>query len=234
MLYSSQRNQTIDQAFDASAEYYDRWVKKAIPGYEDVFAVAAELIPFDQDTPIAVLDLGAGTGLFSQHVLARYPRAKFVLCDVAAQMLEIAQERFRDRADQFQYIVDDYRHLQGWGDFHLVISSLSIHHLADQEKKELFGRILALLRDKGVFINIDQIKGPTPALQELYWTTWLDKVRRNGATEEQIQASIQRRVTFDQDALLADQLQWLCDAGFVNVDCIYKNYFVGVFHAVKR
>jgi tRNA (cmo5U34)-methyltransferase len=68
----------------------------------------------------------------------------------------------------------------------------------------------------------------------LYWTTWLDKVRRNGATEEQIQASIQRRVAYDQDAPLADQLEWLRDAGFADVDCIYKNYFIGVFRAAKR
>jgi tRNA (cmo5U34)-methyltransferase len=225
---------TIDQAFNASAEYYDSWVKKAILGYQDVFAIATELIPFDQDAPIAMLDLGAGTGLFSQHVLAKYPRARFVLYDVAANMLDIAKGRFRDQADQFQYIVGDYRHLQDLGDFELVISSLSIHHLADQEKKALFERIFTLLRDKGVFINVDQIKGPTPALQELYWTNWLDKVRRSGATEEQIQASIQRRISYDQDALLADQLQWLREAGFVDVDCIYKNYFVGVFYAAKE
>jgi tRNA (cmo5U34)-methyltransferase len=90
------------------------------------------------------------------------------------------------------------------------------------------------LSNKGVFINVDQIRGPTPSLQELYWTKWLEKVREKEAAEEKISESIQRRMTYDKDALLTDQLQWLKDAGFANVDCVYKNYFIGVFVATKQ
>jgi tRNA (cmo5U34)-methyltransferase len=58
-------------------------------------------------------------------------------------------------------------------------------------------------------------------------------VRQSGASEEQIQASIRRRTEFDKDALLADQITWLKEAGFSTVDCVYKNYFLGVFLAIK-
>jgi len=51
----------IDQAFNETIEYYDSWIKKAVPGYADLFAAAKELIPFSPDEPVAVLDLGAGT-----------------------------------------------------------------------------------------------------------------------------------------------------------------------------
>jgi tRNA (cmo5U34)-methyltransferase len=54
-----------------------------------------------------------------------------------------------------------------------------------------------------------------------------------GASDEHIRESIDRRKTYDQDALLADQIQWLKEAEFVNVDCVYKNYFMGVFFACK-
>ncbi len=225
---------TVGQAFDQSVEYYDNWMKLALPSYNEIFSVALDLIPFDESDAIEVLDLGAGTGLFSQRVFNKYPRAKFVLYDLAAKMLAIAKERFQGCPNQFEFFVIDYRDFQSTRKYDLVISSLSIHHLTDSEKKNLFGQVYVSLKDGGAFINIDQIKGPTPDVQNLYWTNWLKTVREKGAAEEQIQASIERRTKYDQDALLVDQLRWLSDAGFVNVDCVYKNYFIGVFFAKKN
>ena len=215
---------TIGQAFDDSIEYYDEWIKIALPDYPAIFTVAGDIIPFASSLGIRVLDLGAGTGLFSQHVLEEYPKAEFTLIDVAEEMLAVAQRRFQDNIDQFKFIVDDYRAINFDEEFDLVVSSLSIHHLTNDEKQDLFRRIFNALPEGGVFINVDQVKGPTANLQE-----WLAKVRSRGADEDQIRESIARRKAYDQDALLADQLQWLADAGFVDVDCVYKNYFVGVF-----
>lgn len=224
---------TIGKAFDQSVEYYDNWMKLALPSYQEIFATSLELIPFGTDDAIEVLDLGAGTGLFAQHVFTKYPRARFVLCDLAPKMLEVARERFRQVEDQFEYVVADYRHFQSTKRYDLVISSLSIHHLTNSEKGKLFTEVYRSLKEGGVFINVDQIKGPTAEMEKLYRTDWLDKVREKGAAEELIQASIQRRTKYDKDALLVDQLRWLSEAGFANVDCVYKNYFIGVFYAAK-
>ncbi|RPJ51332.1 MAG: class I SAM-dependent methyltransferase, partial [Chloroflexi bacterium] len=84
----------IGQSFDETVAYYDQWIKKAIPGYNDLFSVALQVIPFDLEAPISVLDLGAGTGLFSQYVSSHYPRASFLLMDLAVELLEIARRRF--------------------------------------------------------------------------------------------------------------------------------------------
>jgi len=224
---------TVGQAFDQSVKYYDNWMKLALPSYTEIFSTALEVIPFGVNEALEVLDLGAGTGLFSQHVFTKYPHAKFDLCDLAPKMLEVARERFEQHQDQFEYIVTDYRDFQITGRYDLVISSLSIHHLTNDEKKNLFSDVHRSLNDTGVFVNIDQIKGPTADMQDFYWVNWLEKVREKGAAEEQIQASIQRRTRYDKDALLMDQLKWLSEAGFANVDCVYKNTFIGVFYASK-
>jgi tRNA (cmo5U34)-methyltransferase len=223
----------IGDSFNETVQYYDSWMRTALPDYDALFGTAKALAPFAPEQPITVLDLGAGTGSFSWHILNRYPCARFTLVDLAEKLLETAQKRFAAFDSQFAYCAADYRDLSGFEAFDLVISSLSIHHLADDEKAALFQQVFNHLNPGGVFLNIDQVKGPTPEIQELYWSQWLETVRKRGAAEEQVQSSIQRRKTFDQDALMTDQLRWLEEAGFSSVDCVYKNYFVGVFYAVK-
>jgi tRNA (cmo5U34)-methyltransferase len=225
---------TIDQAFNDSTPTYDDWMQRALLGYSDLFGIAVQVIPFAKDQPIHVLDLGAGTGSFSQHVFNSYPNAEFVLMDVADKMLGVARERFRNQGSRFRFEVSDYRTIQGKGDYDLVISSLSIHHLLDAEKSSLFKSVFQLLKPAGAFINIDQIRGETETLRRLNWNRWLKHVHSSGATEEQIQASIERRTTYDKDALLSDQINWLKQAGFSDVDIVYKNFFLGVFLALKE
>jgi len=221
----------IDQVFDKSVSYYDDWMRIALPAYQDLFDTAVESIPFDPANRIKVLDLGAGTGLFSWHVLQRYNNGEFLLYDLAEGMLNVAQERFTDRGDQFQYKLGDLRDLQVEEKMDLVISSLAIHHLSDHQKRLLFKKVFSILKSGGAFINVDQVKGPTDYFVDHYWDSWLAKVRAAGADEEQISASIHRRQTFDRDATLFDQLRWLQEAGFSNADCIYKNHFVAVLAA---
>jgi tRNA (cmo5U34)-methyltransferase len=224
----------IEQAFNSSVEYYDDWMRKALPNYGDIFSTAAGLITFDATAKINVLDLGAGTGLFSGHVAEKYPQANFTLYDVADKMLGVAKKRFAGKSPRFKYVLDDYRRIQGENEYDLVISSLSIHHLEDEEKKGLFVRIHELLREPGLFINIDQIRGETARIRETYWNHWLEQVRRAGFPEERIRESIGRRLAYDKDASLHDQLDWLKASGFQDVDCVYKNFFVGVFVACKQ
>jgi len=225
--------ETIAQAFDASVDYYDDWMRNALPSYDGIFAAALEQIPFEKDASIRVLDLGAGTGLFSWHILEEYPAATFTLCDLAPKMLEIARQRFASYSDQFTFLIKDYRQISADQKFDLVISSLSIHHLSDEDKRALFLHIHSILEDGGLFINIDQVWGPTEYWHSRYWDQWLERVRHSGASETQIEASIRRRKTYDREASLADQLLWLRQAGFSQVDCIYKHAFIGVFCALK-
>ena len=224
----------IGQAFDNTVDYYDEWMQKALPNFHDLFSSAVSIIPYKNKRQLDVLDLGAGTGLFSSFVLKKYPNAHFDLFDLGEKMLETAQKRFKPFPDQFKYIIGDYRQLSRNTKYDLVISSLSIHHLNDEEKQKLFIDIFHVLNHSGLFINIDQIRGETQKLREIYWEHYLNQVNHSGASKEQIENSIQRRTTYDKDALLSDQLQWLKNAGFNHVDCIYKNFFVGVFIGIKE
>jgi tRNA (cmo5U34)-methyltransferase len=223
----------IGKTFNESVAYYDDWMKKALPNYQDLFQSAKDVIPFAAGAPIEVLDLGAGTGLFSSHVLERHPQAAFTLVDLADKLLEVARVRFGEAA-RCRYVVADYRDYDPGQQFDLVISSMSIHHLSDEEKQALFKQVYRLLRPGGAFINVDQVLGESEYTRKLYWEHWLAQVRQREPSEARIQDSVKRRTTYDREATLVDQLAWLKVAGFANVDCVYKNFFVAVFFGSKE
>lgn len=224
---------SIDEAFNKSVEYYDSWVQNALPRYQEIFGIAVQSIPFRPSQKLNVLDLGAGTGLFSWHVLQVFKESTYTLVDLAEKMLELSKIRFADSERQFSYMVADYTDRLPDSTYDLIISSLSIHHLDAGQKKELFGRIFQRLDQGGVVINVDQVKGASPFFEELYWSTWLKDVRAGGASEEQIQESIKRRAAYDKDATLEEQLKWMRSAGFEEVDCLYRHNFIGLFYARK-
>jgi tRNA (cmo5U34)-methyltransferase len=146
-------------------------------------------------------------------------------------MLAHAERRFSGHSDRFTFVEQRLERFSEPQRFDLAISSLAIHHLEHSEKQNLFRRIFAALRPGGAFINVDQVRGDSP-FGQLYWSTWLAKVRESRAPESRIQASIERRREFDRDASLPEQLDWLQQVGF-EVDCIYKHYFMAVFLALK-
>jgi len=204
--------------FDATAATYDRDRMKLIPGHERFYAAALELIPFDADH---ILDLGAGTGLFTAMVRAQFPDAYLHLIDISEPMLEQAKARFlRDQETVFQ--VGDYTTAPWGSSYDAIVSALSIHHLEDDRKQALFARVLEALKPGGVFINADHIAGPTPALEELYQQRWLSQVRKQGATAQQIADSLFRQQE-DRRSPVEDQLAWMRAAGFTHVDCHYKD-----------
>lgn len=151
-----------------------------------------------------------------------FPDARFTLVDVAAEMLDRARERFAREAGRFTCETLDYAREPLLGEFDLVISCLSIHHLSDPEKASLFRRIRGALRPDGAFINADQVLGETPAIEARNRAAWLAGAQRLGVRQSDLDAA-HERMTHDRPATLDDQLVWLREAGFSAVNCAYKN-----------
>lgn len=216
--------------FDEYARQYDAQRKKFIPCFDDFYAIAASLAESGKNSP-EILDLGAGTGLLSAYMLDKYPRARLTLTDLSEKMLDVARERFRGKQD-ISYVVADHSKLAFAQKFDLIVSSLSIHHLNDEEKEQLYRNMFLCLKEPGVFINADQVLGPTPFLESLYKNDWAAKIERSGLTEEEVSAGYER-AKLDKMSTLADQLKWLREAGFKDVDCVYKYYNFVVLYGRK-
>lgn len=216
------------EVFDATASTYDHDRSRLIPGCDSFYRWAVSLIP-----PRAknILDLGAGSGLLTVLIRARFPEAHIHLIDFSASMLAIARRRLSGD-ESLTFHQADYLVQPLPVDLCAIVSSLSIHHLDDEHKRAIFRKAHTALKPNGVFINADQVAGPTPELDERYKTLWLDQVRALGATEEQIEASLYRQRE-DRCSPVSDQLVWMRESGFVDADCWYKEGRFAVMSGTK-
>lgn len=219
---------TIQQAFDNAAADYDQLRRSLIPCFDDFYGTAVNIVPFDKLSSRSILDLGAGTGLYSGMLQAVYPNASVTLLDLAPEMLEKAKVRFEIMGKLPTILLGDYLETDFEGCYDLIISALSIHHLADEDKEQLYQKIYASLKPGGMFVNADQVLGATTEIEQLYRTNWLESVRAKGISEEELNKALQR-MEYDRMTPLNTQLEWLEKAGFQNVDCWYKNFSFAVF-----
>ncbi len=220
----------VIRQFDANADDYDRQRKQLIPCFDDFYGTALSLVDSRNPAP-KIIDLGAGTGLFSDMVLRQYPNAELTLIDLSERMLEQARRRFAN-CSNVRFIVADYAEYDFAEPYCFAISSLSIHHLPHPDKRRLFRKIHHLLKPGGAFVNADQTKGNTAWTDACFMDRWLADVRSSGLPEEALQASIERR-KMDINATLQEQLAWMKQAGFADVDCMYKNMGFAVFYGRK-
>lgn len=219
---------SVQAVFDATAATYDSARRNLIPCFDRFYAAALELIP-----PYAkrVTDLGAGTGLLSAFLRQHLPAAHLHLIDLSEPMLAQARTRLANDPNVTTELAD-YSTSPLPPDQDVIASALSIHHLEQPAKRALFARIHDALRPGGLFINADQIAGPTTALELEYQQRWLAAVRACGASDQQIADSLYRQRE-DRRAPIADQLQWLTDAAFFNADCWFKDGSFAVFTATR-
>lgn len=215
--------------FDATATTYDRDRSRLVPGCDALYGWAIDLIPSRAKT---ILDLGAGSGLLTVLVRDRFPDAHIHLMDFSEPMLKLARERLAADENltfhQADYIAEELP-----GNLCAIISSLSVHHLDDDGKRAVFRKAHEGLKSNGVFINADQVSGPTPELDERYKALWLAQVRALGASEQQIEASLYRQRE-DRCSPVSNQLAWMREAGFADADCWYKEGRFAVMSGTKR
>jgi tRNA (cmo5U34)-methyltransferase len=210
---------------------YDISRRRLIPCYDMFYATAAELAAHSvKVSSPAILDLGAGTGLLSEFVMQKVESAELYLLDESSDMLAKAQERLA-QYDPKIFIQPMTEPLPA-GTFQAVISSLAIHHLTNKDKRDLFRRIYQSLAPGGVFINAEQILGATEWQQKLYEDMHLNGAQALGSDEDEIRAA-KERMTYDRCATLSDQISWLREIGFQNVDSFFHSFRFAVYAGWK-
>lgn len=222
-------SEQVKAQFNEAAKRYDEQRRGLIPCFDDFYGSAAAWTETLSEQP-RILDLGAGTGLLTAMLLDKFPHASFTLIDFSEEMLGQAKARFAGRSNM-TYIAADYVTYPFGEMYDAVVSSLSIHHLPHEQKKSLFCTVRKLLTPGGRFVNADQSAGGSDFFERVYRQRWLRSAAASGIGEAVIEASVARR-SHDINAGLAEQLQWLREAGFASADIVFKHHEFTVYVAL--
>lgn len=196
-----------------------------------------------------ILELCCGEGLLAERLLEKLPYLTVHGLDGSVEMLQRARERLARFGDRFQSDIFDLASTD-WRKpefkINAAVSSMAIHHLTGPQKQELFVDVHRMLMPDGVFIIADIVESPSDMGKQLAAET-LDEVVRERSLEldgntaafdffREEGWNIFRYLDpedIDKPSPLFDQLKWLDQTGFVNVDVHWMLAGHAIFSARK-
>jgi tRNA (cmo5U34)-methyltransferase len=213
-----------------NADTYDSERRRLVPCFDEFYGTAAELVARCLPKDPRILDLGAGTGILSAAISGRVALGRLTLLDASAEMLQRAGTRLAQHHPEI--VVQPLTAELPSGPFEAVVSGLAIHHLIDAGKHDLYARIIKVLSPGGIFINAEQVVGKSARLQKLFEATHLDAARGLGSSDAEIKGAMER-MSYAKCATVADQLAWLEQAGYEDVECFFRSFRFAVFGGWK-
>ncbi|HEY3567578.1 MAG TPA: class I SAM-dependent methyltransferase [Thermoanaerobaculia bacterium] len=218
-----------------------------VPEREEQIAAALGLIPDPGDG--LLVDLCCGEGLLSRTLLERFPRARVLALDLSPTMLAQARATCADHSGRFDTRPFDLAD-RSWRTFpepvRAFVSSLAIHHLDGEGKRQLYRDLAAALAPGGALVIADLVQPAAPASQALAAKAWDDAVRRRslelsgglGPYKKFIEMSWNLWAEAEPDPIdkpstLLDQLRWLEEAGLGGVDVCWLKAGHAVFGGMR-
>jgi len=229
---SKEGKMNIQEQFNLISKNYDENRRKFISCFDDYYVSSTDFIVKTLNySPKMICDLGSGTGLLPSFWYKYFPQAEYILVDIAEQMLNVAEQRFSGLLN-VKYEILDYSKSLPQVNPDLIISALSIHHLENDAKKKLFRNIYDSIGQNNIFVNYDQFCSDNSSINEKIELYWIEEIKNSGITQSEYDRWLERK-KLDREISIVQEIQWLKEAGFRNVDCIYSKGKFGVIMAEK-
>ncbi|MFL5807772.1 MAG: class I SAM-dependent methyltransferase [Roseiflexaceae bacterium] len=242
MMYPEDTPQAGDWGAAASQTFID-YGRYFVPEREQQLATFCDLIS-PRDAPFNVIELCCGAGLLAGALLERFSSCTVYGYDGSPAMLDHARTSLARYGQRFQTMRFDLAD-RAWRTtafpVHAAVSSLAIHHLDGAQKLELFRDVYRMLDDGGAFVIADVVETAGGRGAATAARAWDEAVRKRSLEFDGNLAAFEAFERekwnmyrhFDPDDIdkpsrLLDQLKWLEQAGFLDVDV----YWMLAGHAI--
>lgn len=219
-----------------------------VPLRDEQLRMLVALIPATPQEEFTLVELGAGSGVLARSILETYPRCSYLALDGSALMrarLEQTLAPFGPRAStrDFELGASDWRAALP-APLRCVVSSLTIHHLVADGKRRLYTDLATRIERGGALLIADLIQPGVPRAAAIFARQWDDAVRAQSLAlhsdlsgYEQFRADQWNNFAMNPDGAdeidhpshLFEQLLWLHDAGFAQVDCFWMHAGHAIF-----
>jgi tRNA (cmo5U34)-methyltransferase len=226
-------------AYDVSqrVETYDADMELMHPNRSKMVQVAIEVLPFPRTAALRAIDLGIGSGYFTERFLNQFPSSRVVGIDGAQAMIELAKARLTSLASRVQFVIGDFRKLQelasAAGTVDVIFSAYALHHLSRPDKETVLRQVVKLLVPGGWFVNADLIVADSPELESrLQELRVAGIVERAGGSDNRFLdltstrrfLAVLERTEADQPLTIAEDLALLRSSGLKNVSAFWLEY----------
>ncbi len=225
-------SEIVKNQFDKEYGDYDNFVKKVVPGYEEMHKAVMDLLKYEEGDKLNILDLGIGTGKTAKAILDKFPNVMIVGYDISPNMISLAKKHLAIYGSRVKFIEGDIKTSIFNEKYDLCVSVLAIHHLNLREKGELYKKIFLALRNKGFFVNGDVIKQETDAEENKVRIDFDKFVIKNLGKKEGLE-KIELFKREDLPDRLSDQIKLLREAGFSKSGNTWNYSIYSVFFAQK-
>jgi len=226
-------------AYDVSqrVKTYDADLELMHPNRSKMAQIALEVLPFPKTAALRAIDLGIGTGYFTERFLNNFPNSRVLGIDGAQAMIELAKARLTSLASRVQFVIGDFRKLQELapdaGTIDVVFSAYALHHLSRPDKETVLRQLVELLVPGGWFVNADLIVSDSPELENRLQQIRIAGIveRAHGSDSRFVDSASTRRFLADlerkeadQPLTLAEDLELLRSSGLKNVSTFWLEY----------
>lgn len=212
-------SENIGLYFDRMAPEYENLINRLVPYYQKQNSLMMDLIPFERRASFKALDLGSGPGVLSRLLLDTFPNAQAVAFDISPLMLETCKKKLWAYPNRATFLRGDFMK-EDFGDgYDVVFTGLVLHHTDDAGKRVFFKNVIARMKPGGVLLSRDIVRGTSLRLSEEYEKLWGLYMRAQGEDGALWYSKFQAK---DLPASVEDQLKWLREAGFIDVDCHWR------------
>lgn len=219
-----------------------------IPRRDEIGETILDLIPAAPDEPFTAVELGVGGGWLSAALLERFPGARVLGLDGSPAMLQETDRRLQPFAGRYtlkQFRLEDPSWLTDLGsEVRCFISSLVIHHLDGEGKRQLYRDLYEHLDGSGAVIIADIVAPRSELERRLMARWWYAEVKRQSlaftGSLDVYKEFVDGRYNWyeypdpmDMPSTIPEHLVWLAEAGFTGTDVFWAHAGHAVYGGYK-